>query len=154
MIICSVLDQVRGRWGARDERGSGHALEAVLIIPVVVLLGVLVIAGARIAMADTTVGSTAGAAARAASLARNAPDADREARSVAAASLTNGGLQCAPATVSTSTAGFATPLGQPATVTVTVTCVVPLSDLALPGLGGNHTLTATQTSALDRYRTR
>ena len=36
----------------------------------------------------------------------------------------------------------------------TVTCVVPLNDVGLPGLPGTKTLTATFTSYLDQYRGR
>ena len=50
--------------------------------------------------------------------------------------------------------GFAVQAGTPATVSATVSCTVPLSDLALPGLPGAHTITATFTSPLDVYRQR
>ena len=52
------------------------------------------------------------------------------------------------------TTGFATPVGTPATVSATVTCVVELSDLALPGVPGTRTVTVTVTSPLDTYRER
>jgi hypothetical protein len=52
------------------------------------------------------------------------------------------------------TAGFAKPVGTPAVVAATVTCVVDLSDLAMPGLPGDRALTSTFTSALDPFRGR
>ena len=41
-----------------------------------------------------------------------------------------------------------------ASVTATVTCVVNLSDVAVPGLPGTRTITATMSSPLDTYRER
>ena len=52
------------------------------------------------------------------------------------------------------TTGFARPVGTPATITATVSCLVRLSDLAMPGLGGSRTVTATASSPLDTYRER
>ena len=52
------------------------------------------------------------------------------------------------------TSGFASPVGPPANVTATVTCVVNLSDVAVPGLPGTRTITATMTSPLDTFRER
>jgi hypothetical protein len=45
-------------------------------------------------------------------------------------------------------------VGTPASVTATVTCVVNLSDVAIPGLPGTRTITATMSSPLDTYRER
>jgi hypothetical protein len=57
--------------------------------------------------------------------------------------------------VTVDTAGFAAAPGQPATpVIATVTCSVPLSQLALPGLPGSAGLTSTFTSVIDLYRQR
>jgi len=39
-------------------------------------------------------------------------------------------------------------------VTVTVTCIVELSDVSMPGLPGTKTLTATFVSSIDSYRGR
>lgn len=51
------------------------------------------------------------------------------------------------------TSGFATPAGEDAVVTVTVSCDVPLAQYGLPGLG-DRTETATAQSAIDTYRER
>jgi hypothetical protein len=53
-------------------------------------------------------------------------------------------------TVTVDTAGFAAPVGTPATVTATVRCVVNLADLAVPGVPGTRTVTATATSPSTR----
>ena len=44
--------------------------------------------------------------------------------------------------------------GQAATVTATISCTARLSDIALPGLPGAKTLTASFTSPIDTYRGR
>ncbi|MFE2167818.1 hypothetical protein ACFXB3_22590, partial [Streptomyces sp. NPDC059447] len=50
--------------------------------------------------------------------------------------------------------GLAVPLGQVGTVTVTISCTVPLSDLLLPGVPGSKTMTSSFTSVVDAYRSR
>ena len=56
--------------------------------------------------------------------------------------------------VTVDTAGFAAPVGTPATVTATVRCVVNLADLAVPGVPGTRTVTATASSPVDTFRER
>jgi len=63
-------------------------------------------------------------------------------------------VDCTAARVAVDTAGFAAPLGQPVVVRVTVTCVVSVADLALPGLPGQRALTSTFVSPLDAHRAR
>ena len=72
---------------------------------------------------------------------------------MAAASLNNDSVACNPS-VSTSTGGFSVRVGQPAQVSTTVRCTVSLGDLLVPGLPGSVSMSATQTSVLDRYRER
>jgi Flp pilus assembly protein TadG len=45
-------------------------------------------------------------------------------------------------------------LGQPSTVTATVSCQVMLAELAFPGIPGDRTVTATFTSPVDQNRER
>ena len=150
-----------GRWKRRsagrlirDERGGAVAIETVLIVSSVVLILMLITAGFRIAMAADAVENVAGSAARAASLARTAGQAQNDARQVANASLSTAGLSCASRSVQVDTSGFAVPVGQPASVTVSVSCTAPLSDLLVPSLGGARLLSATSVSPLDTYRGR
>lgn len=138
----------------RDERGGSSSIDALLIISVIVVLLSLATAGFRIAMAGDAVEGAAGAAARAASLARTAGQARSDAHSVAASSLDTAGLTCSSSSVHVDTRGFSVPVGQPARVGVTVTCDAPLADLLVPGLGGSRHLDATATSPLDTYRER
>lgn len=146
---------LRGRrrgWPVRDERGAAAAVEAVLLIPAVVLLLGLVIAGARVAIARDTVEDAAGAAARAATIARTAGDAQQAASQVADSNLATSALECTNKWVRVDTSGFAVPVGQPASVTATVSCTVGFGDLA--GLAGTRTFTAASTQPLDTFRTR
>ena len=57
-------------------------------------------------------------------------------------------------TISVDTSGFGSPVGTPASVRATVTCVVNLSDLAVPGVPGTRTVSASMSSPLDTYRER
>jgi hypothetical protein len=50
--------------------------------------------------------------------------------------------------------GFQAQVGQPAAVSATVTCVVSLAQIIVPGLPGSKTIQETFTSPLDPYRER
>ncbi len=137
----------------RDDRGA-VTLEFVVVAPALLaLLGLLVMAG-RVAIASNSVESAADEAARTASISRTASGARAAAEDGARRSLAEQGLQCSSVQVGVDTAGFAVPVGLPAQVHATVTCVVQLSDLALPGFPGSRTVTATAVSPLDTYRER
>lgn len=140
-------------WRRDRERGS-EAIEAAVGVPAFLLFIALIIAAGRIAIAHQAVESAAAEAARAASIARTQVEANHVANSGAVASLANQGLRCVSRTVDVNTAGFASPAGTPASVTATVTCRVDLADVAIPGLPGSTTITATMTSPIDTYRER
>ena len=141
------------RQPCRPERGSA-ALEAAIGLPAFMLFVALIILAGRVAIATQAVDSAATASARTASIARTAGDANASARSAAAASLADQNLRCVSTTVTLDTTGFSAPLGTPATVIATVRCVVNLADLALPGVPGTRTVTATATSPVDTFRER
>jgi Flp pilus assembly protein TadG len=131
------------------------ALEVAIVAPALLLLILLAVAAGRTTLAANSVADAAHDAARAASLARTSFDARRAAATTAATTLANQGRACVTLTAETDTGDFAVPVGQPAVVTVTVSCRVSYSDLtALPGLPGSRTLTSTFTSPLDQYRAR
>lgn len=113
----------------------------------------LIIAAGRTTSALLAVHDAARDAARQASIARTPQAAQAAAQQSALSALQNDGLDCSP-TVTVNTSGFSVPVGEPAQVSATVTCNVRLSDLAVPGLPGSRTLTATFTSPLDPYRAR
>lgn len=129
-------------------------VELVLLVPALVLVLGLLVAGGRLWFARTTVAEAAQTSARAASLARTAGAAVVDGQDAGRASLATAGLQCIPGTVEVQAAAFAVPVGTPATVRSTVRCTVPLGDVALPGLPGSIQLTADGSAALDTYRSR
>jgi Flp pilus assembly protein TadG len=141
--------------GRRDGDAGNAALELVILAPIVLLLISFVVAAGRISVAQGAVQAAARDAARQASISRTPAAAQAAGQLSAEAELGQEGLDCAPAAaVSVDVAGFDTPVGQPATVTATVTCTVPLSDLLLPGTPGSKHLTAAFTSPLDPFRGR
>jgi Flp pilus assembly protein TadG len=141
------------RLASRDERGS-TTLELVVWAPgLLLLIGLLTVAG-RVNSANAAVEQAAVDAARTASSARTAAAAAGLAQAGAGRTLAAQGLQCTTTTVALDTSGFATPPGQSATVTATVTCPVRLSDLSIPGLPGTRTVSHTATSSLDTFRER
>ncbi|MEU4360758.1 pilus assembly protein [Promicromonospora sp. NPDC023987] len=117
-----------------------------------VLLGSLVIAGGRVAIANQAIESVAAQAARSASIARTQGEANASAEDGAAASLANQDIRCRTSSVTVDTSGFAAPPGTPASVEATVSCAVDLSDVALPGVPGSITITKTMSSPIDTYR--
>ncbi len=143
--------QVRGP--EARQRGA-VAVELTLLVPALVLVIGLLVAGGRLWLARTAVTEAAAAGARAASLARSAGEAGLSGREAAARSLTTAGARCSSRSVSVGVSAFSTPPGTPGTVTAVVTCTVSLSDVALPGLPGAIRLSASGAAALDTYRGR
>ncbi|WP_411146444.1 hypothetical protein [Streptomyces sp. x-80] len=136
-----------------DDRGT-YTLETVIcvtfLLPFLGLLAAYGLAG----VFDSSVDNAANSAARAASQAADADTAQARDHAAANASLRQDDRNCTSQTVSIDTSSFNAPLGQAASVTATVTCTIPLSQLTVPGLPGSKTLTATATSALDQYADR
>ncbi|MEO3779354.1 TadE/TadG family type IV pilus assembly protein [Micromonospora sp. B11E3] len=166
---CSKVWRRPGPTGAghRTERGS-VAVEVAVLAPA--FIGLIVLAGVagRTAIAQEAVQSAAHDAARAASISRDA-DAAREAALAAAGSqLDWQRANCAsqPALTFTGSVNgtpvsfdqaYAAAPGEPAAVTVRVTCTVSFADIRLsllPGMTGARAVSATFTSPLDRYRSR
>jgi Flp pilus assembly protein TadG len=140
-------------WKRWNERGA-VTLELVLVVPGLVIMLGLMIAGGRLWFAKSTVTDAAQAAARAASLARTAGQATADGRSAGAAALDTRGLRCSGQSISVETSAFRVPAGTPAAVHATITCRVPFGDVLLPGMPGSITVTRTGSSALDTYRGR
>lgn len=136
---------------ARDDGNA--ALELVILAPVLLALLMLVIAAGRTTIAQGAVDAAARDAARQASIALTAGEAQANGQASASAALRQDGLDCVPH-VFIDTSEFGAPVGQPAQVTAVVRCAVPLADLALPGLPGTMLLHASFTSPLDVYRER
>ncbi|HEX6887064.1 MAG TPA: TadE/TadG family type IV pilus assembly protein [Candidatus Nanopelagicales bacterium] len=136
-----------------DARGSATVELAVVAPALLALLGLVIMAG-RITAAGSAVEQAAAAGARAASLARDERAAERSADHLVTAALRDQGVRCQETSTRVDTSGFAARIGTPATVSVEVRCVVPLRDVAVPGMPGQRTLTARATSPLDTYRGR
>lgn len=139
--------------GTACERGS-TTIEAVILVPAFGLFLGLIVIGGRIALADAAVQSAAAEAARTASLARASTSAQSLGRQAALDSLASQDLRCTRTTVTLDTSGFSAAVGTAASVEATVTCVVALDDLAVPGVPGSRTVEATMSSPIDTYRER
>ncbi|MFD6757362.1 TadE family protein [Micromonospora gifhornensis] len=138
---------------ARSDRGSA-SVELAVVAPAVLALIAALFIGGRVNLARQSIEAAAFDAARTASLARDASTAQAEATAAANSTLDAQGLSCSSLTVTISTQGFAVPVGEPATVTATLTCQATFADVALPGMPGSAPLTASFTSPLDQYRSR
>ena len=138
---------------ALDGQDGSAALELVVLAPVLLALLGLVIAAGRTSIAQSSVDAAARDAARQASIALSPSAAQTAGLASAQAALRRDGLDCDPV-ISIDTDGFSIPPGQPAVVSATVSCTVPLSSLYLPGLPGSHTMSFTFSSPLDVYRER
>ncbi|MFC9607982.1 TadE family protein [Streptomyces niveus] len=143
---------VRPRRRRRD-RGT-YSVETAVLAPVMISLLLLMVAFGRVVDAEGAVDAASRAAARAASLERDATSAESEAQSAAVRSLEAEGVTCRTSSVVIDTSGYALDVGVDATVTATISCAAPLSDIGLPGLPGSKTLTASWTSPIDTYRGR
>ncbi|MEU9304913.1 TadE/TadG family type IV pilus assembly protein [Streptomyces sp. NPDC048269] len=138
---------------AREDRGS-ETIAAAIVTPLLLMLLCLAIAGGRIVTSGAKVDAAAEDAARAASISRTYSGAQSEAAAAAARSLNDQGIHCSSTSTSVDSSGLAVPLGDVGTVTVTISCTVPLSDLLLPGVPGSKTMTSSFTSVVDAYRSR
>ncbi|MEV3998966.1 TadE/TadG family type IV pilus assembly protein [Streptomyces halstedii] len=139
--------------GRRRDRGS-YSVETAVLAPVGIALLLIMLAFGRITDAEGAVDSAARAAARAASLERDASSAQSAARAAAERSLQGEGITCRTSHVTVSTGGYSLDVGVEADVEATVSCTADLSDIGLPGLPGAKTLRASWTSPLDTYRGR
>jgi len=135
------------------DRGAATVELAVLVPALVLVLGLLV-AGGRLWFARTAVADAAQTAARAGSLARTSAAAAADGELAGRASLATAGLRCTESSVRVDTTAFGVPVGTPATVRSVISCRVPFADVLLPGMAGSIALTSEGASALDTYRSR
>ncbi|MEV6332854.1 TadE/TadG family type IV pilus assembly protein [Streptomyces sp. NPDC051909] len=149
-------------WLVRLRRDRSHggdrgdvAIEAVIVVPLLLALALVVIAGARLSLAGQKTDAAAQAAARAASLERDPTAGQAAAQAAAADVLAQHDQPCTSTRVRATTSGLGAQLGQVSSVTVTVSCTVPLGDLLLLGGGpGVRTVSSSFTSVVDAYRGR
>ena len=143
----------RSRGRGTAERAS-VAVELALLAPAMVLVLGLLVAGGRLWFARTAVVEAAQTSARAGSLARTPGEAASRGAEAGRQSLATAGLRCADTSVRVGTAGFAVPVGTPASVSADVTCRVRFDDVFLPGMPGSLALAGHGVAALDTYRAR
>ena len=130
-----------------SERGS-TAVELTLLAPVLLIVLMFVVGLGRMAHARQQVESIAADAARAASLARDPNTSTQKARTAAELSRAGADLSCTALEVDVDTADFR-PGG---TVRVAVTCFADLSDVAISGLPGRQSFTATSVVPIESFR--
>jgi Flp pilus assembly protein TadG len=140
--------------GARGRDSGSAAIELAVIAPAIIAVFVMLLIAGRTVIAKQSIEAAAFDAARTASLSRDASTALAQARAAALDTLAAQGLNCSSVEVRVDVAEFARPVGEPASVTAVVECVVNFRDVALSGMPGQTTLTATFTSPLDTYRSR
>jgi len=122
--------------------------EFVVLAPIMIVVVLLVVGLGRYAHGTQLVEQAAAAAARAASLTSSSAQAQGRAARAASGSRSDAGLSCTGMTTDIDTGSFR-PGG---VVTVTITCTADLSGLALSGLPGTATITATGRAPLETLR--
>jgi TadE-like protein len=147
-MIVRMSSRERGR-----EDGNA-ALELLVPAPVILFLLGFVIAAGRTSIAQGAVDAAARDAARQASISLTPAAAEAAAQASARAALSQDGLDCNPQVFVDTSQFIPQDVGHPASVTATVKCRVPLSDLVVPGMPGSRLLTFQFTSPLDPFRER
>jgi len=132
---------------SRDDRGVA-AVEAAIVAPALIALLMLVVLAGRVSEADGNIRRAASEAARAASLVQDPAEAVVAARESVDVNLAAAGVQCRSLDVAVDTREFHAG-GQ---VTVTVTCVASMRDVALIGVPGDRTFSAQEIEVIDRFR--
>jgi Flp pilus assembly protein TadG len=133
----------------RRDRGS-VSVELAILSPVLVALVVAAIVVGRTGVAYNSVAAAAYDASRAASISRTEEAAVQQASAVAQTTLDNQGIDCATTDIAVDASGLNVPVGEPAMVSVTVTCELSFADVGLP----TRTLEATFYSPVDTWRGR
>ncbi|MEU7894236.1 TadE/TadG family type IV pilus assembly protein [Nonomuraea sp. NPDC049152] len=131
------------------ERGSATA-ELITLTLLLFVLALFAVAAGRLVTARLEVNNAAHQAARAASVARTPAAAGAAARSAADGALAAKRVICASRQVNVGLSSFR-PGGS---VTVTVTCQVKLSDVALVHIPGNTALSSSFVAPIDYWRSR
>lgn len=134
-------------------RGSA-AIEMAVLMPMFVALFTAAMLLGRVGNAISAVEMAAYDAARTASIARDAATAQTQALTTVDESLAQQGFSCVGGPdVVVDASGFSQPVGTPASVTVSVTCMVTVGDIDLIGVPDRE-VSASFVSPLDQYRTR
>lgn len=149
-----------GRAGSRgwarhgSQRGLAPATELVIIFPALILLLGVIVGGSRIWFARSVVTDAAYSGARAASIERDAEQADVAGRTATTQRLDMRGITCLRTRVDLDLAGFGVPAGTPASVTEQIRCRVAIGNVLVPGMPGSMMITGHGSSPIDSYRER
>jgi len=127
------------------------SIEAVLVIPAFLLFLALIAGIARTAAVRSDVHAAVVEGARIASLETSSTRGESAARDAIVAHLAQQGVTCRALDVTVEAAALDQPPGRPGSVTAAVRCVVPLADLAVPGLPGQVEVAESFTTAIDTY---
>ena len=127
------------------------SIEAVLIIPAFLLFLVLILAIGRIAMVKADLHASVVNAARVASMETCSWCADTAARTAITTTLVADKVPCLDPDIVINAAALDQPPGQPGSVSASITCVVQLSDLGVPGMPGQIRITSSFATSIDPY---
>lgn len=154
-MIAAKIAKVRRRTArSTGQRGLAPATELVIILPaLIVLLGVIV-AGARIWFARSVVTDAAYSGARAASIERTAQQAESAGRAATQQRLAMRGITCLRTDVDLDLTGFGAPIGTPASVSERIDCRLAIGAVLVPGIPGSMMITGRGSSPIDSYRER
>lgn len=133
---------------SRTPESGSAAVEFVLVTPLLLVLLLFVVGLGRLGVARGDVEGAARDAARAASLARTAADAQPRAVAAARASLEDRSVTCSDLHVVLEAGAFV-PGGS---VAATVSCTVEFSDLSLVWTPGAKVLSSRFVAPIDGYR--
>jgi Flp pilus assembly protein TadG len=123
-------------------------LELAILAPLLIAMLLLVVGLGRVSQGRQTINQAGAAAARAAALSNTPGHAVRQGQQAAADTLAQAGVSCGQLGVDVDTSAF----GPGGYVQVSVRCTSDLSGLAIAGLPGSVTLTATSRSPLETLR--
>jgi Flp pilus assembly protein TadG len=128
------------------EEGTALA-ELVIVAPLLLLVALLMIFFGRIESAQGDVEAAARAGVEAAVVQSSPALAQSSASAAVTATLSSEHMACPTPVVSTNVTNFYSG----GSVSVVVTCVARLSDVAAPGIPGSRTLSASSTAPMDPY---
>lgn len=146
-MLTSFARGIRRRHARRSDDGLA-AVELAVLTPFVIAALLLVVGFGRVTQGRQLVDQAVSAAARAASLANTPGQAQTDGQQAAADTLQRAGVSCTALGVAIDTSAF----HAGGKVDARVDCTADLSGLALAGLPGTLTMTATARAPLENLR--
>ena len=143
--------RVRGSRGSRHRQRGAVSVEAVLLLPLVILIVSAATASWRVWQARSDVQSASQSAARTAAMAHSSGQAVTAGTEAGSAELA--GTRCRGASLHIAADTFSRRVGTRGSVSASVSCTVSLSDLGLPLPGSIHVNGSAQ-APVDSHRER